>query len=139
MSFVLDASVALSWVFADEANAYGRAVKRRITTEPALVPPVWRLEIINTLMVGQRRNRITGDDARAAIDKLEGLKITMAEPRFTQRELLHFCETWRLTAYDATYLLLADQNALPLATNDRALRNAAATRGVPLFASAEAS
>ena len=39
----------------------------------------------------------------------------------------------RLTAYDATYLQLAQESGLPLATADRDLRNAALTAGVPIF------
>ena len=39
----------------------------------------------------------------------------------------------RLTAYDATYLDLAQRRGLPLATKDRELRLAATAVGVTLF------
>jgi len=47
--------------------------------------------------------------------------------------VLDLMRTQRLPAYDATYLELAVRRALPLASNDRALRKAALAVGVPLL------
>jgi len=48
-------------------------------------------------------------------------------------DLPQLAQRHQLTNYDAAYLALAAATSLPLATNDAALRRAAAAAGVPLF------
>jgi predicted nucleic acid-binding protein len=46
---------------------------------------------------------------------------------------VQLAEAFRLSVYDATYLELAQRRRLPLASLDRALRNAAAALGVEVL------
>lgn len=57
-ALVLDASVALSWCFKNEATAAGDRVLERLATEAASVPTIWHLEIANVLALSERRGRI---------------------------------------------------------------------------------
>ena len=58
MSFVLDTSVTLTWLFEDEASEYGDNVAAALPAEHALVPDLWYLEVANALAVGERRKRV---------------------------------------------------------------------------------
>lgn len=51
--FVLDASVAVAWAFADEGDAYAGRVLESLAEVEALVPALWPLEVGNAL-VGRR-------------------------------------------------------------------------------------
>ena len=68
---VLDGSLALAWYFADEADAYADAVARGLATREAVVPSLWRLEVANALVVGERRKRSTQAQAAAFLARLE--------------------------------------------------------------------
>jgi predicted nucleic acid-binding protein len=68
---VLDASVALSWCFKNEATAY--RVLERLATEAASVPAIWHLEIANVLALSERRGRITPANSSEFIALLETL------------------------------------------------------------------
>jgi hypothetical protein len=62
---VLDGSLALAWYFADEADPYADAVAQGLATREAVMPSLWRLEIANALIVGERRKRGTQAQAVA--------------------------------------------------------------------------
>ena len=53
--FVLDASLTLSWCFADEATPYSRAVLAMLETTYAVVPALWPFEVANVLAVAERK------------------------------------------------------------------------------------
>ncbi len=42
MAFILDASVAIAWVVAKQANAYSRGIRLRAKREPYHAPALWR-------------------------------------------------------------------------------------------------
>ncbi|WP_237722678.1 type II toxin-antitoxin system VapC family toxin [Singulisphaera acidiphila] len=48
--FVLDGSVAMAWYFADESNPYADAILTDLETGRALVPSLWPLEVVNTVL-----------------------------------------------------------------------------------------
>jgi predicted nucleic acid-binding protein len=132
MAFVVDASVTLAWCFEDEATDATEAVLDRLASETARTPALWLLEIANALLVAERRRRLTEFQAARFVELLEELPI---EPDLTPldlRGLLAIARRFGLSAYDAAYLLLAEQASVPLATTDAALRGAALKAGVPL-------
>ncbi len=59
IEFVLDCSVAISWCLVDEYNDYANAVLDIMPNAEAFVPEIWSLEIVNTLLVAERRNGST--------------------------------------------------------------------------------
>ncbi|HYC06162.1 MAG TPA: type II toxin-antitoxin system VapC family toxin [Azospirillaceae bacterium] len=134
---VLDASMALSWLLDDEANAVGATLQTMVRDNGAVVPGHWHLEVANSLSTAVRRRRITNEQRRAALDVLSALPLTV-DPETSARawtDTLALADRFGLTLYDAAYLELAARRKLPLATLDGELRQAAAGSGVPLLGS----
>lgn len=69
--FVVDASIAASWLLPDEArselssNAFAALDRDR-----AIVPAVWWFEVRNTLIVSERRKRISQQQTDMALSIL---------------------------------------------------------------------
>lgn len=135
MSLVLDSSVALAWVYADETTTAVNAVFAQIIERSAWVPALWRLEIANVLEMGVRRGRHDAAFRDATLADLSLLPITPDTD--TERQAwgatLRLAERHRLTLYDAAYLKLAQRRGLPLATLDVELRKAGKIEGVTLL------
>lgn len=132
---VLDGSLTLAWYFADEADPYADAVARGLATREAVVPSLWRLEIANALVVGERRKRSTQAQAAAFVARLGRLPIVVDDETDAHAwgETIRLARAHSLSAYDAAYLELAMRRGLPLASLDDPLKAAAAAVGVPLF------
>ena len=62
MPFVLDASIAACWAFADEDHPVAALALERMRMDVALVPSLWWFELRNTLIVSERRGRLTETD-----------------------------------------------------------------------------
>ncbi len=129
---VLDCSVTLTWCFDDEASADGDAVLEWVRDEGALVPALWHLEVANVLVQAERRKRLTSTETAAFFALVAQLPILIDDEtaRRAWRGIVDIARTEGLSAYDAAYLELAIRRALPLATKDRALSDAAARLGV---------
>ena len=132
MPFVLDASVAACWIFADEDHPVANLALEHIRTGGARVPSLWWFEIRNVLIVNERRGRITETDTAVFLHGLAQLGIVTDHAPEETIVLAH-ARRHRLTIYDAAYLELAQRTALPLATLDKDLRSAAQAAGVPLL------
>jgi predicted nucleic acid-binding protein len=135
LSFVLDSSVALSWCFADEFTAETDALLERAKVETLFVASVWPYEMVNTLERETRRGRIPTSELDEFLQLLECLDIRVADSLGVDEmySFLHTTERVGLTAYDASYLVLAQSLALPLATLDRRLAKSAARQSVSLI------
>jgi len=133
--FVLDCSVTLAWYFKDEANVYANAIRGRLSQAEALVPAIWRLEVANALLVGERRKRSTEAQATTWVRFLERLPITIDTETSARAfgDVLNLARAQNLSAYDASYLELAMRRGIPLATLDNKLKTAAAAVGVSLY------
>ncbi len=130
---VLDASVALAWVFEDEYSPYAEGVFRALGTLEVWVPCLWPLEIANALLVAERRGRITPAKRQAFVEILEQLEILVLPPwplLVLQTQVLPLAQEMNLSVYDATYLYTALLRGFPLATQDRRLQQAAQARGL---------
>lgn len=132
---VLDCSVAVSWCFADEAAPETDALLQRVRDETASVPALWHLEIGNVLLQAERRGRITMAAAAARLELLGALPIATDDgtPLRLLRDVVALARAENLTTYDAAYLELAIRRALPLATKDRRLQQAAKRIGVEIL------
>ena len=135
---VLDASVALSWCFKNEATATADRVLERLATEAASVPALWHLEIANVLALSERRGRITPANSSEFIALLETLVVVIdAEtPSRAPGRVLDLARAERLTAYHAAYLELAMRLGIPLASKDADLCDAAERLGVNVLRTA---
>jgi predicted nucleic acid-binding protein len=133
--FVLDASVVLTWCFPDEnaevANEVAQMFKKG---DSAITPSFWPHEVLNALLVGEKRKRISGDLINTFLTDLATLPIVLqglpAETVFDRIQALS--REHGLTAYDSAYLELAIESGLPLATLDQDLIRACGKAGVDL-------
>ena len=135
MSFVVDSSAALAWVYSEETTEAISEVLARLTDRGAWVPALWRLEVANVLEMNVRRGRHDAAFRDAALADLAVLPISIdAETdRQAWAATLRLAARHRLTVYDAAYLELAQRRGLPLATLDKELRDAATAEGVILL------
>ena len=130
-AFVLDCSVAIAWLFQDEASPNTDQLLKELRNDSnALVPNLWRLEFGNALTQAERRGRITAAQLTTTLELVRNLPITTDAETDSRafREILNLARTTSLTTYDASYLELAMRHGVPLATLDKALIRAA--RGV---------
>jgi predicted nucleic acid-binding protein len=134
-AFVVDCSIAMAWLFHDEATPKTTALLNRLAIETALVPAWWFIEITNVLAMAERKGRITPTHSDAFIADLSklGLERDDEAPNRAFTTLLPLCRAHRLTSYDAIYLELAIRHRLPLATLDDDLRRTAKKLGVSVL------
>ncbi len=134
MPFVLDASITMSWCFADESTPYTRSVLASLLDTYAEVPSLWTFEVANVLAVNEKKQRITSAIADEFIHTLTGLdiRVEQAAAPVNGNALLPLVRRYGLTAYDAAYLELAKRKNMPLATLDKDLIAAAPQEGVTL-------
>jgi predicted nucleic acid-binding protein len=135
MSFVLDSSIALAWVYSDETTQTVAQIFDRLSHSGAWVPGLWRLEVANVLEMGVRRKRHSADFRDATLFDLAQLPIQVDADTDRQAwdATLHLAIRHQLTLYDAAYLELALRRDLALATLDEALRNAAGAEKISLL------
>ncbi len=135
MSLALDASMAVAWLFEDERTEATVAVLRRVATEGAVVPSLWRLEVANVLEVAARRGRCDRPHIDRSLGRLGALPITTDDETDSRAwaETLVLAREAGLTLYDAAYLDLALRRRLALATRDAALVVAARERGLEVL------
>jgi predicted nucleic acid-binding protein len=133
--FVLDNSVVMSWCFEDEANSYADSVLEKLTTSQAIVPAIWALEVVNVLLVAERRGRIKQSDSTSFLTLLMQLPLEIKQEMHcaAMSELLLLGRIHNLSSYDLAYLNLALHSGCPLATLDQKLVEAAEKTGVPLL------
>jgi len=127
----------MSWCLVDEDNDYANAVLAVMPDAEAFVPEIFTLEIANTLLVAERRNRMTSTQTANAINLIKSLPIQI-DPQTSVIALgttLTLAREQELASYDAAYLELAIRLGFPLATLDDRLAKAATRCSVLLLAS----
>lgn len=132
-SLVLDASVALCWCFENQATEYTEGVFERLAAgAEAHVPFIWPVEMMNALVLAERRTHITPARVTALLEEITQWPIHVDRDGVDRafQETLALARQYRITAYDATYLELAVRKALPLATLHNNLGKAARAAGV---------
>lgn len=132
---MVDASMAITWLFDDERTASAHEVMRRVVAEGAFVPNLWRLEVANVLRNAVRRGRCDEAYADRSLARLGRLAIISDEntDRQAWSETRKLSREENLTLYDAAYLELALRKRLPLASCDAALIAAAERRAVDVL------
>lgn len=129
MTLVVDASITIAWLFEDERSDAVDAVMRKASSDGAVVPSLWRLEVANALQSAVRHKRIDAAFRDASLDDLSALPISV-DPETEQHAwatTLTLADRRRITVYDAAYLELAVRLRLPLATLAQELRAACRT------------
>jgi len=134
--FVLDASVALCWFFEGQKTAYTESVFECLARgDEAVVPVVWPLEVVNSLVVAARQKAITATQLETFVADLKELpvEVDLEGVERTYSSILRLSRQLQLSSYDAAYLDLALVEGLPLATLDKNLRAAAIRSRIELL------
>lgn len=135
---VVDNSVAMRWLIASGKAAdqrYAQRVRDFIGEHrpQVMVPYLWTYEAANVVAYYVRQGEL---EYRLAINTLLALNdlFSIAIDRTeTPMALFEASEVHGVTAYDASYLLLARGEGLPLATLDRKMRKVAKSMGIKVF------
>jgi predicted nucleic acid-binding protein len=135
MSLVLDSSVTIAWIYAEEVTTAIGDVFKSASEKGAWVPALWRLEVGNVLQMGVRSGRHNVAFRDATFDDLSRLPISTdgETDRQAWTATARLAEAHKLTFYDAAYLELAKRRNLALATLDEELRAAAMKEGIALL------
>jgi predicted nucleic acid-binding protein len=136
VTFVLDSSLALTFVLEDEATPGSDAVLESLGHGAvAHVPALWRWEVANGLLMAERRNRITSAENHRHLAHLKALPIEVDAPAFEEAwSGTHaLARKHKLSIYDAAYLEVAIRHGVALGSLDTALRAAAKAEKVPLL------
>ena len=130
---VVDSSVAASWLLPDEAREPSQELAALIASSGAIAPSLLIYEVRNLLITAVRRQRLSVQLAHSLIDDFRNLPIELVELS-SDSEIIELGIKHSLSGYDATFLALAMQTKLPLATYDRKLKAAAVSEGIELIA-----
>ena len=133
--FVIDASAVLSWCFPDEDEALAQHIAIRFQRgDTAVAPSFWPHEVLNALLMGEKRQRISKGLTQAFLLDLAQLpvRLELSLAGITFERIQRLSRAHGLTAYDAAYLDLALDRNLPLATLDEDLIRACGDAGVGL-------
>ncbi len=134
-AFVVDCSVIMAWCFADETEPGAEKALDRLKQEWAIVPALCPIEVVNVLLVAERRKRITSESLQKLLAFVAALPIaTDAEmPLARMPALAALGRSLDVSAYGTAYIELAMRLGLPLATLDRRMQKAAQQSGVTLL------
>lgn len=119
-TWVLDCSAAAAFLLSEAEGAAVDPLIRRAASEDValLVPALFWFELVNVLLVAERRGRITPAQALQLRRESDRLPVTTdLPPGREERSRLHdLALSHKLTAYDAAYLELAERRAARLKT-----------------------
>ena len=124
---VLDASIVLKWYLFDET--YGQRaldlLHMFITKELAILSPsLLEYEVINGLIIAQKRGRIKEEKILTAIEGFFDLQIDLKDLSHFYQRSLKYCRVYNRSLYDASYLALAETEGISLITADEGLYHA---------------
>ena len=133
-SFVIDASVIISWFAPEENDDYAGKVLSCLDGENAATSKLCCLEVLNVFRQFEKKNRVSSTDIERALTYIETLPIAIDrfDWRFNMPHILVLAREHGLSIYDACYLEISVRTNLPLATLDRKLAEAAQNMGVGL-------
>ncbi len=118
---VADCSVCGAWYLDDERSPAAQRLLERVLDEELVlvVPELWWYESINLLRSATLRGRISPENARKALYFLEEIPLeTVHARRIGHTQILDLAQRHGLSAYDATYLALAEIRGIELITAD---------------------
>jgi predicted nucleic acid-binding protein len=103
---VIDSSVAIAWCFPDEKDDDSQSVLDAPSSEKAIVPNLWHLEVANTRVVGERRKRSTQANTVTWLGFLASLPIAVDDETKAHafEDTLTLAREHNLSAYDAAYI-----------------------------------
>jgi len=124
---VIDASVVLKWYLVDEElgvkaiSLLGEYISNELNI---FAPSLLEYEVMNGLMIAQKRGRIKEEKILSAIEGFDNLGIHLKSISHLYPRVIHFCKTYNRSVYDAAYMALALDEGISLITADEGLFNA---------------
>ena len=129
---VVDCSMAVAWVLADEDSPAITPVLELVQKTGGVATAVWWAEVRNALIRAERRGRMSLYGTEVALAALDALGIRLDDLP-DSAPVLALARRYGLTVYDAMYLELALRERCPLATLDRQLATAALAAGADVL------
>ncbi|MER8548144.1 type II toxin-antitoxin system VapC family toxin [Mesorhizobium sp. M1169] len=131
MILVLDASFAAAWLLPEQHSEAAETLVAGLRGQSP-VPSLFWHEARSIVLTAERRGRIVPGESIAAMARLRRLPLEDAGAG-RDGAIIELATGHGLSAYDAAYLALAIETALPLATLDRKLAVAARGQGVRIL------
>jgi len=135
MKYVLDSSFIGAQIIPDEKDPHIDKMYGKIKYDEKYVPHLFWYEIANLFKNLIRRKRYTQDKVIQFFPFLDALQLKYDYESGIEysKKLLHLCNDFNLSSYDAAYLELAERKNAVLCTLDENLRAAAKKYGVALI------
>lgn len=115
MSIVIDASVALKWVFDERGTEAAIA----LLAEELIAPALWLAEAANALWRHVRLGETSSAEALARIDELANAPVALISIEPYVRRALQLATQLDHPVYDCLYLALAEHLDTHVITDDR--------------------
>jgi len=118
---VIDSSVVLKWYLVDEeygTKAVGLLDKYLSNDLEILAPSLLEYEVINGLVIAQKRGRIEEEKILEAVDGFISLEIKLKNLSLFYPKVLEYSRVYNRSAYDASYLALANEEGIIFITAD---------------------
>lgn len=132
---VVDASLMVAWLLQEDDIRIVPDIYESLPELDIIVPPHWPVEVANALLTNVRRRRLVMEDIETIFESLSIFRISFDETlTIDQMSVLTlFAASQKLTVYDASYVHLALEENVALATFDTAMRAAADSLNIPLI------
>ena len=134
MTSVVDASFAGAWILPDEnSEQVVELLAAAIEGEVELaVPDLWSYEVLNLLIVAQRRGRLTERELPIGLSLVQRFPCVFYDhhSQIARHRITRFASRFSLSTYDAAYLELADRLQCPLRSLDQSLHEASRALGL---------
>ncbi|MBI2310143.1 type II toxin-antitoxin system VapC family toxin [Candidatus Collierbacteria bacterium] len=131
MNIVIDASVCLKWLFAEEDSSAALSIlkaseEKKVTL---LAPLLWEYEIVNALVTAVARDKITFSNSLKFLKFFLKSKPQLLSIADEYKLCLTLAKKYQLSGYDGSYLTLAKAANTALVSADAKLvRKVADTR-----------
>lgn len=134
MIVIADASAVGAFLLADEAGPFADYARSVCRSEAIHVPSIWPTEIASLVRTAHRRGRINDLERDEAVSSAQAMRLTVRiEPDPSIGAVVEHALRTGLSAYDATYALLAARLDAPLLTSDGPLRRSADALGLKVL------
>lgn len=123
-NYVIDASVGIKLFVVEDLSGVADQLFDQLTAEPPAqfyVPDLFFIECTNILWKYVWRFDYPAENARQDVIDLRDLALTTVSTADLIKPALELALKYNITAYDASYVTLAEQLALPLVTADTTL------------------
>ena len=131
MIVIADASAVGAFLLKDEAGPFAVFAEETCDRYDVHVPAIWPTELASLIAVAHRRGRIDEaerDIAAHQADRLRGSVVIVDDPAVSL--VVRRARLTGLSAYDTTYLLLAERIGGAILTGDGPLKRAAEAVGL---------